>query len=151
MRCPYCEHDDTRVLDTRTLNEGTVIRRKRVCSQCNVKFNTVETVELHYPTVVKKDNTRVEFDLAKITGSIRKACQKRTISENKIDEIAKNICEEIRSLPDKEVKTEFIGNLVMKYLKEVDHVAYVRFASVYRSFRDLNEFMDELKALLDKK
>ncbi|MBF0273844.1 MAG: transcriptional repressor NrdR [Nitrospinae bacterium] len=151
MRCPYCENEDTRVVDTRTMNEGSVIRRKRVCGECNEKFNTLESVEFHYPTVVKKDNTRVEFDLNKVTSGLRKACQKRIISENKIEEMAKNISEEIRSQPDKEVKTEFIGNLVMKYLKQTDHVAYVRFASVYRSFKDLNEFMDELKGLLDKR
>ncbi len=147
MRCPFCDSQDTRVLETRTVDEGVAIRRKRTCPKCSKRFVTIEQLELQYPTVVKRNNTRVEFDINRIIAGLRRACEKREISLEAIEKLAKEIADELQNYPDKEVKTTLIGNLVMKRLKNLDDVAYIRFASVYRSFKDVTEFMDELTEL----
>ncbi len=151
MRCPFCFNEDTRVLETRTLDDGTAIRRKRTCPHCNKRFATLEQLEQQYPTVVKKNKTRVPFDINRIISGLRRACEKREISLEEIERMAKEIAEKVQNFPGKEINTTTIGNLVLEHLKGVDDVAYIRFASVYRSFKNIAEFMDELTELREKR
>ena len=145
MKCPYCQAPDSKVLDSRNLEDGGVIRRRRKCEACQKRFTTFETVELSMPSVIKRDGRREPFRREKIKSGIEKACEKRPISALQIERIISNIEKAVLDISDKEVKTGDIGNLVMMYLRHLDPVAYIRFAAVYRKFQDVEEFVNELK------
>ena len=145
MKCPYCSVPDTKVLDSRILEEGSVIKRRRKCEGCQKRFTTFETVELSMPMVIKRDTRREPFKKDKILRGIAKACEKRPISAVQIERIINNIEKAILDISDKEVHSKDIGNLVMMYLRHLDPVAYIRFAAVYRKFQDVDEFVNELK------
>jgi transcriptional repressor NrdR len=145
MKCPYCSAPDTKVLDSRNLEEGHVIRRRRKCEGCQKRFTTFETVELSMPQVIKRDGRRESYQQEKIKHGIEKACEKRPISAVQIERIINNIEKAILDISDKEVQSSEIGNLVMMYLRHLDPVAYVRFAAVYRKFQDVEEFVNDLK------
>ncbi len=145
MKCPFCSAPDTKVLDSRNLEEGCVIKRRRKCESCQKRFTTFETVELSMPMVIKRDGRREAFQKEKIKSGIEKACEKRPISTIQIDRILNNIERAILDISDKEVQSRDIGNLVMMYLRHLDPVAYIRFAAVYRKFQDVEEFVNELK------
>jgi transcriptional repressor NrdR len=145
MKCPYCSAPDTKVLDSRNLDEGCVIRRRRKCEACQKRFTTFETVELSMPMVIKRDGRREAYQQDKIKHGIEKACEKRPISAIQVERIINNIEKAILDISDKEVMTKDIGNLVMMYLRHLDPVAYIRFAAVYRKFQDVEEFVNELK------
>ena len=148
MKCPFCGFQESKVIDSRHSEDGSSIRRRRECLSCQKRFTTYETVESLPIVVVKKDNSRQSFDRAKVLNGMVRACEKRPVSmadmERAVDEIVQNIQNSL----DREVSTERIGELVMEKLRELDQVAYVRFASVYRQFKDLNTFMDELNKIL---
>ena len=148
MRCAYCGCTQSRVVDSRQSEDGTAIRRRRECESCGRRFTTYERIDLVPLMVVKKDQTRELFDVEKLRSSIVKACEKRTVSLGKIDELVREIEQKLYSLPEQEVTSRMIGELVMEGLKKLDEVAYVRFASVYRQFRDIQTFRDELNKLL---
>ena len=148
MRCPYCQHGESKVIDSRDAQDGEVIRRRRECLNCGRRFTTRERVEEVLPLIVKKDGRREAFDREKLISGLKKACQKRPVSMDAMERIVAEVERELQESGEKEVPASFIGERVMTALKDLDPVAYVRFASVYRSFRDVNEFMDELKGLL---
>ncbi len=147
MKCTYCSHPDTRVVDSRETLELEVTRRRRECEKCRKRFTTYERVETENILVQKRDGTRQAFDRNKIKCGITHACEKRSISAEKIDEVVQKIESRIRSRGRNEVASKAIGELVMKHLKRVDDVAYIRFASVYRQFADVASFENEIKAL----
>ena len=140
MRCPYCSHEETQVVETRESDEGDVIRRRRRCLKCDKRFTTYERAEVALPAVVKKDGARVEFDPAKLRGSMMLALRKRPVSVEQVDAAIDRIQEKLLSGTLREIPTTRLGELVMRELKRIDKVAYVRFASVYRSFEDVDEF-----------
>jgi transcriptional repressor NrdR len=140
MRCPYCSHDDTQVVETRESDEGDVIRRRRRCLKCDKRFTTYERAEIALPTVVKKDGTRADFDPAKLRASMLLALRKRPVSMEQVDTALDRIQERLLASAAREVPSSRLGELVMRELKRIDKVAYVRFASVYRSFEDVDEF-----------
>ena len=140
MRCPFCTHDDTQVVETRDLDEGGAVRRRRRCQRCDKRFTTYERPEITLPTVVKKDGTRAEFDASKVHASMTLALRKRPVNVEQIDAAMDRIRDELLSSGDREVPSARLGELVMRELKRIDKVAYVRFASVYRSFEDVDEF-----------
>jgi len=148
VRCPYCQHAESKVIDSRDAQDGEVIRRRRECLNCGRRFTTRERIEEVLPLVVKKDGRREAFDREKLIAGLKKACQKRPVSMDAMERIVAEVERELQESGEKEVPASFIGERVMEALKNLDPVAYVRFASVYRSFRDVNEFMDELKGLL---
>src|SRR5438132_11697235 len=148
MRCPFCRHRGNRVVDSRMSGDGATIRRRRMCSSCKRRFTTYEKVEEAAPMVVKKDNRRELYDRGKIVAGIKKACEKRPVSMETIEQLADRIEAAVAERGDKEVPSSFIGSAVMNELQQVDQVAYVRFASVYRSFKDIGEFMRELEELI---
>jgi len=141
MKCPFCNQPDTQVIDTRVQEEGDLIRRRRRCSACDRRFTTHERAELLMPAVVKRNGTRVEFDLGKLQSSFKLALRKRPVSTDEMDSAVDRICDQLLHSGQKEVSSRFIGDLVMAELRELDEVAYVRFASVYRSFEDVGEFV----------
>jgi transcriptional repressor NrdR len=140
MRCPYCSHDDTQVVETRESDEGDVIRRRRRCLKCDKRFTTYERAEIALPAVVKKDGTRANFDPAKLRASMLLALRKRPVSMEQVDSALDRIQERLLASAAREVPSSRLGELVMRELKRIDKVAYVRFASVYRSFEDVDEF-----------
>jgi transcriptional repressor NrdR len=140
MRCPYCSHDDTQVVETRESDEGDVIRRRRRCLKCDKRFTTYERAEIALPTVVKKDGTRADFDAAKLRASMLLALRKRPVSMEQVDTALDRIQDRLLASAAREVPSSRLGELVMRELKRIDKVAYVRFASVYRSFEDVDEF-----------
>lgn len=148
MRCPYCQHPETRVLDSRPTQEGAVIRRRRECLECSRRFTTYERLEDLPFVVVKKDGRREPFDRNKILTGLLKACEKRPVSLHTLEALVNDVERTVRDRWEGEVDSKEIGELVMARLREVDEVAYVRFASVYREFGDLNRFLEELKKLL---
>ena len=148
MKCPYCTEIDNKVIDSRLSKDGRTIRRRRECIKCGHRFTTYEKLEDVLPMVVKKDGRREPFNREKITEGIQKACQKRPISMTKIEEFVDSLELYFQELGKKEVESEEIGEKVIGALKEWDGVAYVRFASVYRQFKDINEFMEELEEVL---
>ena len=148
MKCPLCGHENTRVIDSRPADDNNSIRRRRICDECDKRFTTYEKVETIPLVVVKKDDNREPFDRSKIEAGVLRACHKRPISINKINQLIDEIETEIYSREEKEIPSEVIGEMVMEKLKELDMVAYVRFSSVYREFKDVNTFMDELKKVL---
>jgi transcriptional repressor NrdR len=151
MQCPYCKAQDTKVLDSRVIENGTSIRRRRYCFKCKKRFTTYEKPELLTFMVVKKDGSRQAFDRQKLLAGILKACEKRPVGVEAIEQAVQAIEKKIYSKYEKEVASHVIGELVMKTLYKLDEVAYVRFASVYRQFKDINQFMFELKHLLNGK
>ena len=150
MKCPFCGHDDTRVIDSRPTEDNNSIRRRRVCDECGKRFTTYEKIETIPLMVLKKGNIRETYDRSKIEAGIVRACHKRPISAEQISRLVDSIETEIFSKEDKEIPSRVIGEFVMEKLKDLDAVAYVRFASVYREFKDVDTFMDELKKVLDK-
>ena len=150
MKCPYCSSDNTRVIDSRPAEDNSSIRRRRLCDSCGKRFTTYEKVETIPLIVIKKDNNREQFDRSKIEAGILRACHKRPISANQINMLVDEIETEVFNREEKEIFSAEIGELVMDKLKDIEAVAYVRFASVYREFKDVNTFMDELKKILDK-
>lgn len=151
MKCPACGAIDDKVIDSRLGKDNTVIRRRRQCLNCHKRFTTYERIEEILPLVVKKDGSRENFDRRKIVEGMRRACEKRPVSIDKIDAVADAIEQELTERPDKEVNVRYIGERIMDELRQIDDVAYVRFASVYRSFRDIEEFMNEIKELYELK
>ena len=151
MKCPYCNEDDTKVIDSRPAEENNSIRRRRQCDGCGRRFTTYEKVETIPLTVIKKDKTREAYDRAKIEAGIMSSCHKRPVSVEQIEKTIDAIETEIFNLELKEVESSQIGEIVMDKLKDLEEVAYVRFASVYREFKDVETFMDELKKVLDSK
>ena len=148
MKCPYCGKEDTRVIDSRPADGDTSIRRRRICDACGKRFTTYEKIETIPLVVIKKDNNREPYDRSKIEGGILRACHKRPVSINQIKKLVDEIETEIYSREETEISSREIGELVMSRLKDLDPVAYVRFASVYREFKDVETFMDELKKIL---
>ena len=151
MKCPFCGHVKDKVVDSRVGKEGKSIRRRRECLKCNARFTTYEKVEELLPMVIKKDGRREPFDRQKILAGIKKACEKRPISVTVLEKMVDDIEHIIQESSEKEIPSSRIGELVVRKLHELDQVAYVRFASVYRQFKDINEFMKELTGLLGKK
>ncbi len=149
MKCPYCSHENTRVIDSRPADDSYSIRRRRVCDECSKRFTTYEKVETIPLIVIKKDDTRETFDRSKIESGVIRACYKRPISAGQIRKLVDEVENEIYGMEEKEISSGVIGELVMNKLKGADAVAYVRFASVYREFKDVNTFMDELKKFLE--
>ena len=150
MKCPFCSRDNTRVIDSRPADDNSSIRRRRLCDSCQKRFTTYEKVETIPLIVIKKDNNREQYDRSKIEAGIMRACHKRPISVNEINKLVDDIETEIFNKEEKEIPSTVIGEIVMDRLKDLEAVAYVRFASVYREFKDINTFMDELKKILDK-
>lgn len=149
MKCPYCSYFDTKVNDSRPTDDDSKIRRRRECLQCGRRFTTYELVETAPVFVVKKDGSREQFSRQKLLNGMVRACEKRPITADKLDRAVDNIEQTVLNSMDREVTSIHIGELVMDELKKIDEVAYVRFASVYREFKDINTFMDELKVILD--
>ena len=148
MKCPYCNHPDTRVIDSRPVEDGNSIRRRRSCDVCGKRFTTYEKVQTIPLIIIKKDNNREQYNRGKIENGILRACYKRPVSAEAIQHAIDRIETKIFNQEAKEIPSSMIGELVMEELKELDEVAYVRFASVYREFKDVNTFMDELKKIL---
>ena len=151
MRCPYCGYKESKVVDSRPADEGSSIRRRRECLSCEKRFTTYETVESLPMVVIKKDGSRQSFDRNKVLRGIQRSCEKRPVSVADMEHMASEIEQEIQNSLEREVSTEIIGEKVMEKLKKADEVAYVRFASVYRSFTDIPSFMAELKQLVADK
>lgn len=150
MKCPYCSADDTKVIDSRPADDNSSIRRRRQCERCGKRFTTYEKLETMPLMVIKKDNSREVYDRSKIEAGILHSCHKRPVSTQQIEAMVDEIENQIFNMEEKEVATTVIGELVMNRLKDLDEVAYVRFASVYREFKDVNTFMEELGKLLKK-
>lgn len=151
MKCPFCNFDDSKVLDSRSTEDNTSIRRRRECLKCQRRFTTYEKVEDIPVYVIKKDGTREPFDKRKVLTGMLKSFEKRPVSITKIEEIANDVEKQIYNTMQQEVTSNYIGELVMQRLKDIDDVAYVRFASVYRQFKDINSFMEELQKILKEK
>jgi transcriptional repressor NrdR len=151
VKCPFCGHIEDKVIDSRSSNEDRSVRRRRECIKCKRRFTTYEYIEEIPLMVIKKDGRREAFDRNKIISGVLKACEKRPVSMEKVEAVADKVEKELQKSFDKEVKAEDVGELVMDHLHALDEVAYVRFASVYRQFKDINQFMKELKGLLGKK
>jgi len=150
LRCPFCQHMDDRVIDSRLSKEGDMIRRRRECTHCLRRFTTHERVEETLPLVIKKDGRRENFDRGKILAGLHKACEKRPISVETLEKLVDRIEQKFQEGGEREIHSRVVGEQIMLELQNLDEVAYVRFASVYRSFKDVNEFMSEVKELLEK-
>ena len=148
MKCPFCNQEATRVIDSRPADDNSSIRRRRLCDECGKRFTTYEKVETIPLIVIKKDNNRETYDRAKIEAGVLLACHKRPIPAKDISTLIDKVEQEIFSREEREIPSKIIGELIMARLKDLDSVAYVRFASVYREFKDVNTFMDELKKIL---
>lgn len=148
MKCPYCDYPDSKVIDSRPTEDGRAIRRRRECISCGKRFTTYEKVEEVLFMVVKRDGSRESFDRNKILNGIIKACEKRPVTREQMDEVVNNIERGLNNMMEKEISSSFIGEVVMEKLKDLDEVAYVRFASVYRQFKDVNTFIAEIEKLL---
>lgn len=151
MKCPHCGAVDNRVVDSRISRDGQVIRRRRACHGCERRFTTYERVEESVPLVVKRDGRRELFDRNKVLEGLKRACEKRTIRSEQLEQIVEDLERELIEGGERELDSSFIGEQVMAHLRELDEVAYVRFASVYRSFENAQEFMDELRELMDSR
>ena len=148
MKCPFCSHENTRVIDSRPAEDNNSIRGRRVCDECGKRFTTHETVETSTLIIIKKDNNRETYDRSKIEGGVLRACHKRPVSAQQITMLVDEVENEIFNMVEKEISSQTIGELLMNKLMNLDAVAYVRFASVYREFKDVNTFMEELKKML---
>ncbi len=151
MKCPYCGYRESKVVDSRPADEGNSIRRRRECLACEKRFTTYETMESLPMVVIKRDGSRQSFDRNKVVGSMLRACEKRTVPLSRLEELACEIEQNLQNCLEREITTNMIGEQVMDKLREVDEVAYVRFASVYRQFKDIPTFMAELSKLLEEK
>ena len=151
MKCPFCSHENTRVIDSRPAEDNNSIRRRRVCDECGKRFTTYEKIETIPLIIIKKDNNIEAYDRAKIEAGVLRACHKRPVSAQQITTLVDEVENEIFNREEREIPSGTIGELVMNKLKDLDAVAYVRFASVYREFKDVNTFMDELKSVLNDK
>lgn len=151
MICPFCDHFDNKVIDSRAARDGEVIRRRRECLSCKRRFTTYERIEANLPVVVKKDSRREVFDRGKIMGGIKKACEKRPVSSATLEAAVDRIGKRIQDLGESEVPARIVGEEVMRELHQIDQVAYVRFASVYREFKDIDQFMETIKALAQER
>ena len=151
MKCPFCSHENTRVIDSRPAEDNNSIRRRLVCDECGKRFTTYEKIETIPLIIIKKDNNREAYDRAKIEAGVLRACHKRPVSAQQITTLVDEVENEIFNREEREIPSGTIGELVMNKLKDLDAVAYVRFASVYREFKDVNTFMDELKSVLNDK
>lgn len=149
MKCPFCSSDNTRVIDSRPADDNNSIRRRRLCDDCGKRFTTYEKVETIPLIVIKKDNNREQYDRTKVEAGILRACHKRPVPANMINQMVDTVEVDIFNREEKEISSSEIGEIVMNRLQELDPVAYVRFASVYREFKDVNTFMDELKKMLN--
>jgi transcriptional repressor NrdR len=149
MKCPNCGHLENKVVDSRLNKECTIIRRRRSCESCGQRFTTYERLEVRMPMLIKKDGRREAYDREKVVSGLKKACEKRPVSMADIDEFVDSLEKKLQDMGEREVPTQWIGEQMMEGLSQLDEVAYVRFASVYRQFKDINEFMDELTGLLD--
>ncbi len=149
MKCPFCGEENTKVIDSRPADDNSSIRRRRVCDSCGKRFTTYEKIETIPLIVIKKDNNREQYDRSKIEAGILRACHKRPISAQQINEMIDSVETELFNMEEKELSSGCIGEIVMDKLKDVDTVAYVRFASVYREFKDVNTFMEEIKKILE--
>lgn len=147
MHCPFCDHDETKVIDSRLAGEGRQVRRRRQCLECSERFTTFESAELLMPRLIKRDDTREPFDEGKLRAGIVRALEKRPVSSDTIEEIIARIKHRLQTEGEQEIPARIVGEMVMDGLQEVDEVAYVRFASVYRSFQDVTEFQDEIRRL----
>ena len=148
MKCPFCNQDNTRVVDSRPADDNTAIRRRRMCDACGKRFTTYKKVETIPLIVIKKDQNREQFDRSKIEAGVLRACHKRPVSAEQIHRLVDDVETEVFNLEEREIPSSVIGEIVMDKLKDLEAVAYVRFASVYREFKDVNTFMDELKKIL---
>ncbi len=151
MKCPFCNYSDTKVIDSRGQDDNSVIRRRRLCESCGKRFTTYERIDMIPVTVIKRDGTREIFDKNKLLGGILKSCNKRPVTAKQIEMLVDDIENTLTGSGEREVHSKDIGNMVMERLKELDEVAYVRFASVYRQFKDINTFIDELEKMLNEK
>jgi len=147
MYCPFCNHEETKVIDSRLAGEGRQIRRRRQCLQCSERFTTFESAELVMPRLVKNDNSRQPFDESKVRDSMRRALEKRPVSSDEFEQAVGRLVHKLRTIGEREVPSRLVGELVMEELRNLDEVAYVRFASVYRSFQDITEFQEEIRRL----
>ncbi|RPE79545.1 transcriptional regulator NrdR [Vulcaniibacterium tengchongense] len=147
MHCPFCQHPDTRVIDSRVSDDGATIRRRRVCEACGERFSTLETIELKLPLIVKNDGRREAFDARKLRAGFDRALQKRPVSEEQIEAAVRAVVHKLRMTAERELSSRRVGEFVMAELRKLDHVAYVRFASVYRAFQDVADFREELDRL----
>ncbi|SEI50791.1 transcriptional regulator NrdR [Frateuria terrea] len=147
MHCPFCQHEDTRVIDSRLTEDGATVRRRRECPQCSERFNTFETAELKLPAIVKSGERREVFDERKLRTSFERALQKRPVASQDVDTAVREIVNDLRRSGEREVPSRQVGELVMRELKKLDQVAYVRFASVYRKFEDVQAFREEIEKL----
>lgn len=151
MKCPYCGHLDNKVVDSRINKDYTITRRRRLCDDCGRRFTTYERLEVTMPMLVKKDGRRETWDRSKVVSGLKKACEKRPVSMAQIEDFVDGLERQLQDMGEREIPVRLVGARVMDSLRQMDDVAYVRFASVYRQFKDLNEFMDELKGLLGTK
>jgi len=151
MKCPYCGHLENRVVDSRLNKEYTITRRRRSCDACQRRFTTYERLEVTMPMLVKKDGRREAWDRHKVVAGLKKACEKRPVSMAQIEEFVDAMEIDLQSMGEREIAVKLVGERIMEGLRQMDEVAYVRFASVYRQFKDLSEFMDELKSMLNHK
>jgi len=149
MHCPFCSHEETKVIDSRLAGDGRQIRRRRQCLDCNERFTTFESAELVLPRLIKSDNSRQPFDESKLRNSMVRALEKRPVPSSDFEKAVGRLVHKLRTMGEREVPSRMIGELVMEELRGLDEVAYVRFASVYRSFQDVTEFQDEIKRLQD--
>lgn len=147
MRCPFCQYEDTRVIDSRLNTENNQIRRRRECPQCNERFNTLETAELSLPMIIKRDARRVDFDESKLRAGMLRALQKRPVAMEVVDAVIHRIIQKLRASGEREIPSQLLGEWLMDELRLIDPVAYVRFASVYRSFEDIDAFREEIQRL----
>ncbi len=147
MHCPFCQHTDTRVIDSRVSDDGATIRRRRVCEACGERFSTLETIELKLPAIIKSDGRREAFDARKLRAGFDRALQKRPVSEEEIEAAVRAVVHQLRMTAERELGSMRVGEFVMAELRKLDHVAYVRFASVYRAFEDVADFREELDRL----
>ena len=147
MHCPFCQHGDTRVIDSRVSEDGATIRRRRECEACGERFSTLETIELKLPAIIKSDGRREHFDARKLRSGFDRALQKRPVSEEQIEAAVRAVVHAVRMSGERELGSRAVGEFVMAELRKLDHVGYVRFASVYRSFKDVADFRDELDRL----
>lgn len=151
MKCPYCECEESKVVDSRPIESGQAIRRRRECTKCNKRFTTYENIEEIPLIIIKKDGNRQVYNRSKLLNGIIRACEKRPVSIEQMEQIVDDIEKTLYNSMEKEITTVYVGELVMDTLKDIDEVAYVRFASVYRQFKDLNTFMDELEKIIKEK
>ena len=147
MHCPFCQHTDTRVIDSRVSEDGATIRRRRECEACGERFSTLETIELKLPAIIKSDGRRENFDARKLRAGFDRALQKRAVSEEKIEAAVRAVVHQLRMTTERELDSRRVGEFVMTELRKLDHVGYVRFASVYRSFEDVADFREEIEKL----